>query len=138
MEDFLKLGAGIGSIKLVDSIISALLHCAVRAVQSLLRPVTGSDPALVRALLEQFPAHISNKEMKLGGSPAHWATEKPLLDGMLSQGCDLEARNSTGATPLHIMARAKRLACVVCLLSNGAQVDHCLQPLNPRPSLHVP
>ena len=87
------------------------------------RPVTGSDPVAVRSLLEQFPAHISNKEMKLGGSPAHWATEKALLDGMLGQGCDLEARNTIGNTPLHIMARAKRLSCVVCLLSAGAQVD---------------
>ena len=77
----------------------------------------------VKTLLDTFPAHINNKEMKLGGTPAHWSTEKALMCGLLEAGCHLEARNSSGSTVLHVMVRARRLACVVALLSQGAEVN---------------
>lgn len=74
------------------------------------------------SLLEHFPGALAHKEVKLGGSPLHWCTEKPLLDGLVGLGCAVEGRNTRGDTALHVMVRAKRLSCVVCLLSHGAQV----------------
>lgn len=42
---------------------------------------------------------------------------------LVNRGADLEAQNNDGETPLHIMARRRRLGCVVMLLSVGANVN---------------
>ena len=42
---------------------------------------------------------------------------------LVSRGADIEAQNNDGETPLHIMARRRRLGCVVMLLSVGANVN---------------
>ena len=86
------------------------------------RPIWSANPGAVKTLLGQFPAHLNIKELRAGGTPAHWATEKPLLEGLLDLGCAVEAHNCRGDTALHVMTKAKRLGCVVCLLSNGAEV----------------
>ena len=44
------------------------------------RPIWSANPGAVKALLAQFPAHLNVKELRAGGTPAHWATEKPLLE----------------------------------------------------------
>ena len=77
----------------------------------------------VKEVLELYPNSLSSKDIKLGGTALHWATEKPLLAAMIACGCDIEARNSSGNTALHTMVRHKRLSCIVCLLSHGARVD---------------
>lgn len=99
------------------------------------RPIWSANPGAVKSLLGQFPAHLNIKELRAGGTPAHWATEKPLLEGLLDLGCALEAHNCRGDTALHVMTKAKRLGCVVCLLSNGAEVD-CLDASGNTP-LHL-
>ena len=101
------------------------------------KPIWSANPGAVKSLLGQFPAHLNIKELRAGGTPAHWATEKPLLEvgfgwnlhscifysqGLLDLGCALEAHNCRGDTALHVMTKAKRLGCMVCLLSNGAEV----------------
>ena len=69
------------------------------------------------SLLEHFPGALAHKEVrrchaaelspccqvKLGGSPLHWCTEKPLLDGLVGLGCAVEGRNTRGDTALHVM-----------------------------------
>ena len=45
------------------------------------------------------------------------------VDLLLTAGADIEAGNSQGETPLHIMVNRKRLACAVALLSHGADVN---------------
>lgn len=77
----------------------------------------------VREVLELYPNSLHTKDIKHGGTPLHWATDKPLLAAMIACGCDIEARNSLGQTALHTMVKYKRLSCVVCLLSHGARVD---------------
>ena len=77
----------------------------------------------VKEVLELYPSSLHTKDIKLGGTPLHWATEKPLLAAMIDCGCDIEARNSVGQTALHTMVKYKRLSCLVCLLSHGARVD---------------
>ena len=42
---------------------------------------------------------------------------------LVNRGADIEGRNNDGETPLHIMARRRRLGCVVMLLSVGANVN---------------
>jgi len=82
-----------------------------------------NNVSCVKEILEMFPNQLHTKDMKHGGTPLHWAIEKPLLDALIGLGCSIEARNFTGATALHTMVKHKRLPCVVCLLSHGALVD---------------
>lgn len=42
---------------------------------------------------------------------------------LLNSGAEIDAHNHDGETPLHIMARRKRLDCAIVLLSRGAQVN---------------
>ena len=44
------------------------------------KPIWSANPGAVKTLLGQFPAHLNLKELRAGGTPAHWATEKPLLE----------------------------------------------------------
>ena len=77
----------------------------------------------VKEVLELHPAGLSSKDIKLGGTPLHWATEKPLLAAMIRCGCNIEARNSLDQTALQTAVKHKRLSCTVSLLSHGARVD---------------
>lgn len=45
------------------------------------------------------------------------------IQTLIRAGADIEAGNSEGETPLHIMIKKKRLDCVVGLLSHGADVN---------------
>jgi len=82
-----------------------------------------NNASVVKEILEMYPNQLHTKDMKHGGTPLHWATEKPLLDGLIGLGCNIEAKNFHGSTALHTMVKHKRLPCVVCLLSHGAVVD---------------
>jgi len=82
-----------------------------------------NNVSCVKEILEMYPNQLHTKDMKHGGTPLHWATEKPILDALINLGCKIEAKNFTGATALHTMVKYKRLPCVVCLLSYGAVVD---------------
>jgi len=82
-----------------------------------------NNVSCVKEILEMFPNQLHTKDMKHGGTPLHWATEKPILDALIGLGCNIEARNFSGSTALHTMVKHKRLPCVVCLLSYGAKVD---------------
>ena len=42
---------------------------------------------------------------------------------LINRGADMEAQNNDGETALHIMARRKRLGCVLTLLGCGACVN---------------
>jgi len=89
------------------------LHTALRS----------NNASCVKEILEMYPNQLHTKDMKHGGTPLHWATEKPLLDALVGLGCEIEAKNFSGSTALHTMVKHKRLSCVVCLLSHGAVVN---------------
>ena len=86
---------------------------------------TTSGPHFVekRNLFRQHPRGLSTVEVERGGSPAHWATGKAVLEGLLELDCDREGRNMLGETPLHVMVREGRLDCAVSLLRRGAEVN---------------
>ena len=48
---------------------------------------------------------------------------KKSVELLVNSGADIEARNNDGETPLHIMARRRRLGCAIVLLSRGANVN---------------
>lgn len=42
---------------------------------------------------------------------------------LLDKGAGIECKNNDGETALHVMARRRRLGCVIALLSSGANVN---------------
>jgi len=42
---------------------------------------------------------------------------------LLDKGASVECKNNDGETALHVMARRRRLGCVIALLSSGANVN---------------
>jgi len=75
-----------------------------------------------RTILKQFPNQLYVKDIKHGGTPLHWAMEKPIMDAFLELGCDILSKDFHGNSALHSMIKHKRFTCVVCLLSHGADV----------------
>lgn len=63
------------------------------------------------------------RDKKYGGTPLHWSKSKEATELLIEAGADVEAGNSEGETPLHIMTRRKRLDCLVSMLSHGADVN---------------
>jgi len=104
-------GADVNTLGSVDQELP--IHAALKS----------NNANCVKEILEMYPNQLHTKDMKHGGTPLHWATEKPLLDALIGLGCNIEAKNFSGATALHTMVKHKRLSCVVCLLSHGATVD---------------
>jgi len=74
-------------------------------------------------IILQHPNGLYTKDIKLGGTPLHLDSRKPMMEALINLGCDIEARNSVGNTALHVMLSHQRLSCVVCLLSHGADVN---------------
>lgn len=74
-------------------------------------------------LLEFHPEQIHVRDTKYGGTPLHWAKTKEGVELLINRGADMEAQNNDGETALHIMARRKRLGCVLTLLGCGACVN---------------
>eukprot|EP00092_Neocalanus_flemingeri_P020293 GFUD01021983.1.p1 GENE.GFUD01021983.1~~GFUD01021983.1.p1 ORF type:complete len:830 (-),score=300.05 GFUD01021983.1:470-2959(-) len=111
VKAMLCAGADVNTLGSVEQELP--LHTALKA----------NNVGCVREILEMYPNQLHTKDMKYGGTPLHWSTEKPILDGLIGLGCNIEARNFTGATALHTMVKHKRLPCAVCLLSHGALVD---------------
>ena len=81
------------------------------------------DNSGFKEVILQFPKSLYTKDIKHGGTPLHWATDKPFMDALVGLDCDLEGKNKLGHTALITAVLAQRLSCQVCLLSHGAQVD---------------
>lgn len=78
-----------------------------------------------REILKQYPNQLSVKDIKYGGTPLHWAMDKPFLEAIIELGCNISAKDFKGNTALHTMTKYKRLPCIVSLLSHGANVEVC-------------
>jgi len=76
-----------------------------------------------REILKLYPNQLSVKDIKYGGTPLHWAMDKPFLEAILEMGCNISAKDFKGNTALHTMTKYKRLPCIVSLLSHGAKVE---------------
>ena len=55
---------------------------------------------------EHFTLTNNNfQDLKQGGTPLHWVTDKPLLELLLGLGCDINAKNFKGSTALHVIVK---------------------------------
>ncbi|XP_074620294.1 85/88 kDa calcium-independent phospholipase A2-like [Acropora palmata] len=95
-------------------------HEGVHAIHTAMKV---RSEACAATLLEFHPEQIHARDTKYGGTPLHWAKTKEGVELLVNRGADIEAQNNDGETPLHIMARRRRLGCVVMLLSVGANVN---------------
>ncbi|KAG8239488.1 hypothetical protein J437_LFUL019185, partial [Ladona fulva] len=84
---------------------------------------TPSPPSNVSDFLPQFSNKLHSQDMKLGGTPLHWACSRQVIEVLLDKGCEKNALNFEGQTALHVMVMRQRLECVVALLSHFAAAD---------------
>ncbi|XP_042212356.1 85/88 kDa calcium-independent phospholipase A2-like isoform X2 [Homarus americanus] len=76
-----------------------------------------------KEIITMYPNQLNVKDMKHGGTPLHWATSREIITAMADLGCNINARNFHGHTALHKMVQNNLLACVITLLSRGAEVS---------------
>jgi len=74
-------------------------------------------------LIKQDSSCVYDKDLKYGALPLHWAKTSQMADLLIENGVDLNCRNENEDAPLHVMARKKRLSCIVTLISNGADIN---------------
>ncbi|XP_046387917.1 85/88 kDa calcium-independent phospholipase A2-like [Ischnura elegans] len=84
---------------------------------------TPSPPGNLSDYLHQFTNKLYSQDMKLGGTPLHWACSRQVIEVLLDVGCEKNALNFEGQTALHVMVMRERLDCVVSLLSHMAAIN---------------
>ena len=67
--------------------------------------------------------NLNSKDMKNGGNPLHWVKSPQCMEPLIEMGCDINAKNFSGETVLHVMVSRRQLSCIVTLLSYGAEVN---------------
>lgn len=83
-----------------------------------------TDAKLTKALLHDH-AVLGTQDTQ-GWQEIHQACRNGLvehLDHLLTYGADMDSRNASGNTPLHVCAVNKQTACAKMLLQRGAQRD---------------
>jgi calcium-independent phospholipase A2 len=76
---------------------------------------TGFDKVMIDSL--------NAKDMKNGGNPLHWVKSPQCMEPLIEMGCNINAKNFSGETVLHVMVQRRQMSCVVTLLSYGAEVN---------------
>ena len=82
-----------------------------------------SDRAAMEALLAQDASLITYKARGIGHTAMHWAAstgDRPMMEWLVSLNADVNARNSSDATPLHTAAGSGQAMSVEWLLAHGA------------------
>ncbi|XP_055336458.1 85/88 kDa calcium-independent phospholipase A2-like [Paramacrobiotus metropolitanus] len=71
-----------------------------------------------RETISRIPAIISQNQ-----SPLHTVNTRTVLLKLISEGCDVNATNILGETPLHAQVMRNNFECIIGLLSRGAELD---------------
>jgi hypothetical protein len=103
-------------------------------VPPLVHAVRRDDLAEVKRLVEQG-AQVRNSYGSFSNSPLHAAISEKMIDYLISDGADVNAKNDCGNTPLHLAAILRNARVVESLLKHGADV-HSLNNTRETP-LHV-
>lgn len=82
-----------------------------------------SSPGYIGDFLLANPNTLFKEDMKLGGTPLHWACSREVVDTLVDRNCNINAVNFEKSTALHVMVLRNRLHCVVALLSRQADMD---------------
>ncbi|XP_074647168.1 85/88 kDa calcium-independent phospholipase A2-like [Tubulanus polymorphus] len=88
------------------------IHCAMK----------GNSMSCAEKLIRWCRAVLQLQDSKYGGTALHWAKTAEAVHMLFDKKIDLEVRNKTGETALHIMVRRNRLQCVMALLCQDANV----------------
>ena len=87
----------------------------------------GSSLEVVRYFIEEQGIEVNNAARKYGHTPLHWAVVHSSLDVMqylVSQGADVNAKDYGGATPLHFATAAHcSLYVIQYLVLQGADLN---------------
>lgn len=67
--------------------------------------------------------NLNPRDMKNGGNPLHWVKSPQCMEPLIEMGCNINAKNFSGETVLHVMVQRRQLSCIVTLLSYGAEVN---------------
>ncbi|KAA0192438.1 hypothetical protein HAZT_HAZT007901 [Hyalella azteca] len=111
----------------VTALLSAGVDVNVAATQdsclAIHTAMAADSDTCAREILERHPNMLHVQDMKLGGTPLHWAKSKRMITALVELKCHVNAKNFDGRTALHLMTAHDRLGCVVALLSHGARPD---------------
>lgn len=75
------------------------------------------------ALDMKWITKLNDREMKTGGTPLHWCKSTDVIEALLKRNVNVNAKNFTGDSALHVMLGRGSVACVIALLSHGADVN---------------
>ncbi|KAJ5506485.1 hypothetical protein N7453_005442 [Penicillium expansum] len=92
----------------------------------------------VEEIVQQFHLEVINLGDNFGRTPLHWAADKgykDILQLLLDNGADVDARDSSKQTPLSRSARRGWEECVLLLLRRGARSD--IPDQNKQVPLHL-
>lgn len=78
------------------------------------------EPGYVGDYIQSHPNSLNKEDMKMGGTPLHWACSRPVIEALVNMNCHINAFNFDRKTALHVMVIRNRFECVVALLSHGA------------------
>ncbi|XP_064215860.1 85/88 kDa calcium-independent phospholipase A2 isoform X2 [Tribolium castaneum] len=80
-------------------------------------------PGYVGDYLQSHPNSLHKEDMKMGGTPLHWACSREVIEALVDMNCHIDSLNFDKKTALHIMVMRNRLECVVALLSRQADAN---------------
>ena len=86
------------------------VHCAMES----------NSVRCVQVLCKWRRDQIHLQDLRSGGTTLHWASDKEGIYCLTELGCNLDAQNNLGETPLHVMVEKERVECVNALLWRGA------------------
>lgn len=108
-------------------------NCSHTSTLPIHMAVSQGDIKSVDAIIEKFPGQKDARD-SLGQVPLHYACTEEMVSKLALMGCSINMKDADGETPLMLVTREKRRACILSLLCHGA--DSNVQDSNGETLLH--